>query len=585
MPRIPVNIDYMTSAFRSHFDFFEHKHTPVYLDSASTTQRLKASLLAMQDYHHDYNSNVHRGGYSMAKQATEAYENARSAIAEFLGAASANEIVFTSGATAALNLIANGLSKQALSGQEIVLCISEHHANLLPWQQLAKRLNLRLRAIYVDRIGRFTQDELSVALNSINEDTALVAFAHVSNVLGNIYPVKALCQRAAQCNAISVIDGTQAAAHISIDVQDIGCDFYVISGHKMYASTGIGVLYGKYEQLESLQVSVLGGEMIKQVSLDSFTLQAPPLKFEAGTPNIAGALGMAAAAKFCKAHQQAMHSHEMSLYKDLLAQLKRIDGIRIWGNASDSIALLAFTIDGIHTFDLANALAKDNVCVRAGQHCAMPLLQHLNIDGCLRISIACYTSRKDIDDVLHSIHHGIAELKLSQNSMAQKNMAQKYTAQKYTAQKDMSQTGMAHINTADTHSDDTNITLQIEQSLKGAQDWNEKHRILLLESKNVPLLPPDRRLSEFEVNGCEARVWIAINQSARKLQAYSDSKVIRGLLSILLNKANGLEQNKASAFDFSDYLIELGLSRYFSQGRKDGMHQVNLKFKELLKAL
>lgn len=565
MLRIPVNIDSMTSAFCSHFEFFEHNDTPVYLDSASTTQRLKASLLAMQDYHHDYNSNVHRGGYTIAKQATEAYENARIAIADFLGAASANEIVFTSGATAALNLIANGLSKQALNGQEIVLCISEHHANLLPWQQLAKRFNLRLRAIYVDKKGRFTQDELNVALNSINEDTALVAFAHVSNVLGNIYPVKALCERAAQYKAISVIDGTQAAAHINIDVQDIGCDFYAISGHKMYASTGIGVLYGKYEQLESLQVSVLGGEMIKQVSLDSFSLQAPPLKFEAGTPNIAGALGMAAAAKFCKAHQQAMHRHEMSLYEDLLAQLKLIDGIRIWGNASDSIALLAFTIDGIHTFDLANALANDNVCVRAGQHCAMPLLQYLDIAGCLRISIACYTSRKDIDALMHSIHNGIAELKLSQKRTAQK--------------------GIGHINTADRHSDDANITFQIEQALKNAQDWNEKHRILLLESKNLPLLPPERRLSESEVTGCEARVWIEINQSTIKFQAYSDSKVIRGLLSLLLNKANSLEQTTASAFDFSDYLIELGLSRYFSQGRKDGMHQVSLKIKELLLAL
>lgn len=541
----------MTSPFCKAFVSYKgapkHKlSNTVYLDSAATTQRLSAALDAMDNYHSSFNANVHRGGYKIAQQATESYEQSRNTMARFLGASTPDEIVFTSGATLSLNMIANGLTRDSLQGNKILLCVSEHHANLLPWQQLAAKYALEILPVYVDKQGRFTQYELAAVIASIDDSVALVAFAHVSNVLGNIYPVKKICQRAAQMNAISVIDGTQAAAHIPIDVKDIDCDFYVVSGHKMYASTGIGVLYGKYARLIDLAPSVYGGEMIAQVTLNSFTLQPPPLKFEAGTPNIAGAIGIAKAADFCMQHKTSIRQYENYLYDYLYQSLSTFDCLQFWGNKDESISLVSFTCKSVHAYDLANALSTHSIAVRAGQHCAIPLLHYLGIAGSVRVSLACYNTKDDIDQLIKALSISIDQLYAND-------------------QLDIIEPPAGAL---------TPSLNPIEVKLMQAKSWNDKHRLLLLHSKLLPLLAPELRGQDKQINGCEANVWISADIHSKHFKGYSDSKIVRGLLSLLLNKANSLQGESISQFNFEDYFTSLGLTKYFSQGRKDGMQQV-----------
>ena len=545
------------SSFRTLFPFFSHSKE-VYLDTAATSQRLDSAICAMHDYYHRYNANVHRGSYASARLASNQYEQARASLARFLGAPSASNIVFTSGATDAINIVANGLLIDHLSGNEIVVCESEHHANLLPWQQFANKHQLKLTRLTLGANGIFDDKALSRALAMLTPNVAVFAMAHVSNALGNIYPVEALCEKAQAVGALSIIDGTQAAAHIAIDVKAINCDFYAISGHKMYASTGIGVLYGKYDCLETLSPSKLGGEMIKAVTWDSFSLQPPPAKFEAGTPNIAGALSMAAASEFLQQNMHEIQIHEKYLVDYLLNKLTKLINTKqliVLGNMANSslatsqafkwqdsaIPLLAFTVNGIHANDIAMQLATDNIATRAGHHCAMPLMHSLSIPGCVRVSIGCYTSIDDIDAMVDSLYR-ICEQSL-----------------------------VALIDTKKP------ALMTIEDELIAATNWNTKHRLLLLHSKNLPTLPESMRSDTNEVGGCEAKVWLSVftqSNGQRRLLAYSESKVIRGILAVILDKLNGIDTKSAKQFDINQFLHHLGLSHYFSDGRRDGIANI-----------
>lgn len=550
--------------YRSFFPFFSQS-TEIYLDSAATSQRLNASLESMQEYFVNYNANVHRGGYVSAQKATNKYEFSRGVIAEFLGGDNADEVVFTSGATEAINIVALGLTKDMYSGTCILVLESEHHANLLPWQSFAKRNNMAMQRIKLGKNGQFDSQQLAAALTAINDNIAIVAMAHVSNVLGNIYPVKEICERASLHNAITVIDGTQASAHIKIDVKDIACDFYAISGHKMYASTGIGALYGKYSRLVQLIPTKLGGEMIKSVSWDSYNIQPPPLKFEAGTPNIAGALSMAAAARFIQQNMLAMQAHEKALYQYLLSKLavfESNENIHILGNKTRSAAIIAFYADAISSNDIATFLATKNIAVRAGHHCAMPLMQSLNIGGCIRVSLACYTTLQDIDGFINALTEVFAlnppavnGQELSKPIDSDRNKKHKQPAPKL------------------------NDNQTIAAKLSSATDWNSKHRLLLLFSKQLPVLPPEQRNADNFVQGCETNVWLARRDrdntdDTAQFLAYADSKVVRGLLVVILDKLNNSSGNCTSANDINEYLKLIGLSPFFSAGRRDGIQQI-----------
>lgn len=550
----------MNHPYRKQFSFFAQAQAPVYLDSAATTQKLDKVLDCADSFNRFSNASVHRSAYALANNATTSFEEARSAIARFINAKHSSEVVFTSGATESLNLIAQGMTKDMLSGDTILLCQSEHHANILPWQALAKRLNLKIEVLALDKNGIFSEQTLKHWLNAFKRNIALFACAHASNVLGNIYPVDRLCEQARAVDAISVIDGTQAVAHLAVDVQAISCDFYVFSGHKMYANTGIGVCWGRLAHLVAMQASKLGGEMVTAVSFTDFKTQEPPLKFEAGTPNIAGVLGLHQAVLFLQDNLSNIGALEGDLYQHLLEQMREIKAVVLLGNLSDntSISVLSFYAPNLDNHSLAMGLYQRNIALRFGQHCAMPLLESLGVSACLRVSLACYNNIDDVNFFINALKQNIETLQ------------QALTGEEIEAK------ALIH---AQPHNSG-----QWESNFKEAHNWPEKHRQLLLLSKSLPMLAPQNRQSHNAVAGCESNVWLEFDAHSTQFRAYSDSKVIRGILAVLILKYHQLAQCEsarfAANFEYAKFLKELGLTDYFSSGRKDGVRAVIKRMQE-----
>lgn len=375
----------------------------IYLDNAATTQKPQAVLDILNHYYLHDNANVHRGVHTLAERATAEFEAARKKVQQFIHANSNKEIIFTKGTTDSLNIIAQSYGEFIQAGDEIVISKMEHHANLIPWQQLAKRKQAVLRYIPLTADGHL---DVQAARTIINEKTAIVALAQVSNVLGTVNPVKEMAQLAHQHQAIMVVDGAQAVAHMPVDVQDLDCDFYCFSGHKMCGPTGIGVLYGKQALLEKMEPVAFGGEMIDFVDLYESTWTELPWKFEAGTPNIAGAIGLGAAIDYLeKIGMQTIHEYEQALVAELLPKLQQIEGLTIYGpqNPIEHTAVIAFNLDHLHPHDVASALDMQGIAVRAGHHCAQPLIKELGCFATARASFYFYNTKEEADQLVAAI--------------------------------------------------------------------------------------------------------------------------------------------------------------------------------------
>lgn len=375
----------------------------IYLDNAATTQKPQAVLDVLNHYYLQDNANVHRGVHTLAERATAEFEAARKKVQQFIHANSNKEIIFTKGTTDSLNIIAQSYGEFIQAGDEIVISKMEHHANLIPWQQLAKRKQAVLRYITLTTDGHL---DVQAAKTIINEKTAIVALAHVSNVLGTVNPVKEMAQLAHQHQAIMVVDGAQAVAHMPVDVQDLDCDFYCFSGHKMCGPTGIGVLYGKQTLLEKMEPVAFGGEMIDFVDLYESTWTELPWKFEPGTPNIAGAIGLGAAIDYLeKIGMQTIHEYEQAIVADLLPKLQQIEGLTIYGpqNPAEHTAVIAFNLDHLHPHDVASALDMQGIAVRAGHHCAQPLIKELGCFATARASFYFYNTKEEADQLVAAI--------------------------------------------------------------------------------------------------------------------------------------------------------------------------------------
>jgi cysteine desulfurase / selenocysteine lyase len=370
----------------------------VYLDTAATSQKPDVVIDAEADYYRRDNANVHRGLYDLARRATEQYEGARESIGRFINARSASEVVFVRGTTEGINLVANTYGAANLKpGDEIIVSVMEHHSNLVPWQLIAKRTGAILRHIEVDDQGRLRIDHFRSLLN---DRTKIVAVGHVSNSLGTIHPVRRICELAHGAGAIVVIDGAQGAPHLDVDVQAIGCDFYAFSGHKMCGPMGIGALWGRKDLLDAMEPWQGGGEMIDIVELDHSTWARVPHRFEAGTPNVGGAVGMAAAADFITGlGHDAIAQHERDLVIYGLDRLARIDGLRLFGPESpdDRVAVFSFALGGVHPHDIATVLDAENIAVRAGHHCTQPLMRRLGVPATTRASLYVYNTTEEID--------------------------------------------------------------------------------------------------------------------------------------------------------------------------------------------
>ena len=367
----------------------------VYLDSAASAQRPTAVLRAVERYETECHANVHRGVHALSQAATEAYEGARERVRRFVNARSSREIIFVRGTTEAINLVAQAYARPRFGpGDEILITALEHHANIVPWQMVCEQTGCALKVAPINRRGELEPERL---LELLGPRTRLVALAHVSNALGTVLPVRRIVDAAHAAGAVTLVDGAQAVPHCAVDVRALGCDFYAFSGHKLYGPTGIGALYGREELLTAMPPWQGGGDMILTVSFEKTTYNELPWKFEAGTPNISGAVGLAAAMDYLEGlGLAAVAAHEQQLLALATGELERIPGLEIIGTAAHKAAVLSFTLAGVHPHDLGTILDSEGVAVRTGHHCAMPVMSFFNIPATARASFGCYNTRADV---------------------------------------------------------------------------------------------------------------------------------------------------------------------------------------------
>ena len=380
----------------------------IYFDNAATSQTPKVVVDEIANYYYNYNSNIHRGVHKLSQEATDAYEKSRKILQNNFNAKYDHEVIFTSGSTHGINLVASGYENILKKGDEIILSTMEHHSNIVPWQMLCEKTGAKLRVAPMDTNGVLIMEEYS---KICNKKTKLVVISHVSNALGTINPIESILSIAHSNNAVVLIDGAQAAPHIKIDVQDLDIDFYVVSGHKLMGPTGVGILYGKERLLNLLPPYQGGGEMIDQVTFEKTTYAGLPNKFEAGTPNIAGGIALGKAVEYInEIGYDTIAKYEDSLLKYATSELLKIEGLKIYGESKNKTAVISFNIKSIHPYDLGTILDKLGIAVRTGHHCAQPIMDFFEIPGTIRASFSFYNTKQEIDFMVESIKRAKAML-------------------------------------------------------------------------------------------------------------------------------------------------------------------------------
>lgn len=401
------------AAVRSDFPLLQRSMNGkplVFLDSAASSQKPQVVLDALDKYYEELNANVHRGVYTLSQEATDAYEEGRRAVQRFINAKHEHEVILVRGTTEGINLVASSYGRKFLkAGDEILISTMEHHSNIVPWQMIAEQTGALLRVIPINEKGEMIMEEFDQLLS---EKTKIVAVVHVSNSLGTINPVKEIIDKAHALNVPVLIDGAQAIPHMKVDVQELDADFYVFSGHKLFGPTGIGILYGKEDLLNAMPPYQGGGEMIERVTFEKTTYNHLPHKFEAGTPDISGSVGLGAAIKYVEGigHEAiAEYEHELLVYAT--EQLKQIEGIRIIGEAENKASVISFLVEGTHPYDVGTILDKLGVAVRTGHHCTQPLMDRYEIPGTIRASFAFYNNKEDVDRLVEGVKRAVKMLK------------------------------------------------------------------------------------------------------------------------------------------------------------------------------
>ena len=392
-----------TDKIKCDFPLLKRNPNLTFLDSAATSQKPLSVIQAMNDYYGNYNANVHRGIYRLSEEATEKYEAVRMKVCDFIGSKTVNDIIYTHGTTESINLVMRGYGEKFIkAGDKIVITILEHHSNFVPWQQLAKKKKAKLEIIDVSENGELKEDEINAKIKGAK----IVALSHASNVLGTINPVQEICKIAREQGAISVVDGAQSVSHVKVDVEKIGCDFFVFSAHKMLGPNGIGILYGKEELLEKMDPFIYGGDMISKVTVERSEWNLLPYKFEAGTPPIAEAIGLGAAIDYLnRISINTIRMHEKALSKYAMKQLLTIKNLAIYGpqRTDRRTGVITFNLDGIHSHDVASILSEYNIAIRSGHHCAMPLHKRLKLVASARASLYLYNNKHDVDKLVDAL--------------------------------------------------------------------------------------------------------------------------------------------------------------------------------------
>lgn len=401
------------SAIRKDFPILEREmrgKPMVFLDSAASSQKPEAVVGAMDNYYHHLHANVHRGVYQLSQEATDAFEKARHLVTRFINAPSDKEVLFVRGTTEGINLVASSFGRKFFKeGDEVIISAMEHHSNIVPWQLICEQTGAKLKVIPVSEEGEL---DMEAYAHMLSEKTKLVAVVHVSNTLGTINPVEQIIELAHAQDVPVLLDGAQAIPHLKVDVQALDVDFYTFSGHKMFGPTGIGILYGKEKWLNAMPPYQGGGEMIETVSFEKTTFNELPHKFEAGTPDIAGAVGLGAAVEYMESlgHEAiSQHEHELLLYG--IEELKKIEGIRLIGTAKNKASVISFLLDGTHPYDVGTILDQMGIAVRTGHHCTQPLMDRLGIPGTVRASFAVYNTKEDIDRLVEGVKRAAKMLK------------------------------------------------------------------------------------------------------------------------------------------------------------------------------
>ncbi|WDD97587.1 SufS family cysteine desulfurase [Thalassomonas actiniarum] len=550
--------------FRQQFPLLQ-KHVNekplIYFDNGATTQKPQCVLDAYQDYYKASNANVHRASHVLSARATRAFEEAREAVRTFINAASSKEIIWTKGTTEGINLIAGSWGESQLkAGDEIVLSYSEHHANIVPWQLVAEKTGAVIKILPLSNNGTLDESKLAEVITA---RTKVVACAHISNVIGRINPLEKIIARAKAVGAITVIDGAQAIAHLSVDVQALDCDFYLFSAHKMFGPTGVGVLYGRLALLEQMPPYQGGGEMIQTVSFAGTSFNELPFKFEAGTPNIAGVVAFAQAVRFLRTHQgQAFRDYEQKQITYMMHKLQNIHGIRFIVSEAPDIPVFSFTLRGHHNHDIATALDSRGIAIRSGHHCAMPLMEYLKLSGCLRLSLAPYNTFAEIDEVIEVLTAIVR-------------------GEEPGGEHKVASVGALTEEKAEGQADESKIMLAKFAAIKG---WDSRHREIMLLGKTLERMDKAERNEQTLIAGCESLAWLNYRRDGEAryhFKADSDAKVIRGLLVIVLAAFNHKTAAEIAAFDIQGYFEQLGLLQHLSPSRGNGVQAIVKKIKQL----
>lgn len=541
-------------------------HPLSYLDNGATTQKPAAVIDAMNDFYRTSNANIHRAVHHLSQHATDLFEQARLKVQRFINAPSKETVIFTRGTTESVNLVAHGFTRVAMKpGDEIVVSNLEHHSNIVPWQIAAAERGLTLRVVPIDDAGELRYDELPELLS---ERTKLIAITHTSNALGTIIDIPRVVAEAKNVGAAVLVDGAQWVGHSPVDVQALGVDFYVFSSHKLFGPTGVGVLWGKREWLEKMPPYQGGGDMIKTVSFkDGTTFAHPPNKFEAGTPDIAGVIGLGAAIDYLNAlDRDGAAKHEHALLDHCMKQLEAVGGIRIIGTAKNKASIVSFVMDEPHVdaHTLGTLLDGEGVAVRTGHHCCMPLMERLGIGGTVRASMSFYNSMEDVDQL-------VAAVKKVSNSFRRTPTAAKPSA---AGPNDLVAYGRSVAASPE------DAASELIEDFDLFDDWEQKNEYLIDLGKKLSPLPKWAKTEGNRVHGCQSTVYMTGRRRPDytegdapiiEFAAESDAFIVNGLIAILLRLFSGQRAADVLAFDVNAFFQKIGFNHHLTMGRRNGL--------------
>lgn len=534
-----------------------HGKPLVYLDNAATTQKPRQVLDALEHYYTHDNANVHRAVHLLSERATRAYEDARVKVQHFLHAAESREIIFTKSTTDAINLVAQSYGRRHVgAGDEVILSHLEHHSNIVPWQLLCEEKGATLRVVPLNDRGEFRLDEYEKLLGP---RTKLVAVSHVSNALGSVNPVRRIIELAHRRGVPVLIDGAQAVSHMPVDVQELDCDFYALSGHKMYGPTGIGVLYGKAALLEAMPPYQGGGDMISSVTFAKTTYNVLPYKFEAGTPNIAGAVGLGAAVDFIEEiGRETIAAHEHQLLDRAVERLSALPGVRLIGTAAERAAVVSFVVDDppLSALDVGTRLDLEGIAIRTGHHCCQPLMDLYAISGTARASFAVYNTLEEVDAFANALERIVTAARPLRAPSSELRTAVAYPA--------------ASAPTPQAAAD------ELAETFEFFDDWQDRYGYLIDLGKKLLPLPDEFRTEANRVRGCQSTVHFALRErpgapGVLEFLADSDADIVRGLISLLQMVFSGQKARDVLQFDVEGFFRRLGLDNNLVMGRRVGL--------------